>query len=144
MTSYHKKKLRKVLKKFPFLRKYRQAIVKFHYQFNLNEETYPSLIFLKKLIKKDTHPRLRSAINTLIKEKDGIFKYRQILKKNPHLKEGKSIRSNHEQVNRKVNKVARNQFGFRSIKNICIRVEGILGCPVIVSKHLLADESKDL
>jgi transposase len=140
MTSYHKRKLRKALKKFPFLREYRQVIVKFHHQFNLKEDSNPSLNFLKTIIKKDTHPRLCSAVNTLIKEKDGIFKYREILKKYPHLKKGKSIRSNHEQLNRKVNKVARDQYGFRSIKNICRRVEGILNCPIIVSKIFMQQE----
>lgn len=137
MRPYHKKKLRKVLKKFSFLREYRRAIVKFHYQFNLNEDSHPSIHFLKKLIKKDTHSRLSAAINTLIKEEDNIFRYREILKKNPHLKNGKSIRSNHEQLNRKVNKVARDQYGFRSIKNIRIRVQGILDCPIIISKSLM-------
>jgi len=139
MESYESNTLRKLLKEFPFLRKIRRGVVKFHYQFKAQKNSYRSLKFLKKLIQTESHSKLKSVINTLIKEEKGIFAYREIYKSNPHLKKGYSIRSNNEHWNRKVNQVARDQYGFRSRKNIINRVQGILKCPVIVSESLLSE-----
>ena len=99
MNNYHRKELRKVLKLFPYLRPIRNAIVKFHYQFKVSESGYQTLNFLQNIVESDSHKKLKSAIATLIKEEDSIFIYREILEKHPNLKKGKSIRSNHEQIN---------------------------------------------
>ena len=139
MEPYEVKKLRTLLKEFPFLRDIREGVVKFHYQFKANENSYRSLRFLKKLIKPESHPKMKAVINTLIKEEEGIFAYREMYESYPHLKKGNSIRSNNEHWNRKVNQVARDQYGFRSVENIITRVQGILKCPVIVSESLLTE-----
>ena len=132
------KALRRLLAKFPYLRPYRKAVRKFHYQYKAPESGYRSLGFLRKIIHEDSHDQLKSAVSTLIERQDNIFAYRRILKAHPELREGKSIRSNHEQLNCKVNKVARNQCGFRSKGNIISRLGGILDCPIIISDHVLS------
>ena len=139
MESYESNTLRKLLKEFPFLRKIRRGVVKFHYQFKAQKKSYRSLKFLKKLIQTESHIKLKSVIHTLIKEEKGIFAYREFYTSNPHLKRGYSIRSNNEHWNRKVNQVARDQYGFRSRRNVINRVQGILKCPVIVSESLLSE-----
>ena len=132
--------LRKALKKFPNLRDIREAVRTFHYQFKAPSHSWKSLSFLQKIVKKDSHQKLKAAVKTLIEHEDAIFAYRMILEKYPHLRKQKSIRSNREELNRKINNVARAQFGLRSTPSVRIRIEGILNCPVIVSEELLKCE----
>jgi len=142
MKDYHTVELRRLLKKFPFLRRIREGIRKFHYQFKADSGSYRSLSFLKKMVTPQSHSRLKSAVNTLIEEQEGIFAYREMYKRDPSLRKKKSIRSNNEHLNAKVNKVARNQYGFRSFANTISRLEGILDCPLIVSPALLSSGEK--
>ena len=142
MEDYHSRKLRRLLKIFPFLRPIREGVRKFHYQFKATPKSYRSLSFLKKMVTPQSHDKLKSAINTLIAEQDGIFAYREMYQRYPSLRKMKSIRSNNEHLNVKVNKVARNQYGFRSFANTISRLEGILDCPLIVSPALLSSGEK--
>ena len=144
MNEFNRKKLRESLSEYPWLRPIREAIRDFHYQFKAPRSSWRSLSFLKEIVNNESHPDLKSAINTIIKSQDEIFAYRRIWDDYPALRGNCGIRSNHEQVNRKINMVARNQFGFRTTNSARFRLEGILGCPVIVSKHLLASERKHL
>ncbi|MHA2000607.1 MAG: transposase [Promethearchaeota archaeon] len=138
MNKFNKKELRKYLKIFPNLREIREAVRKFHYQFKAPPHYQPSLNFLQKLVKKDSHQKLKAAIQTLVNQQEYIFAYRSILAQHPNLKKGKSIRSNREEIYHLVNNVVRTQFGFRSIPGARIRIEGILSCLVIISKKLLS------
>ena len=137
MNKFDRKELRKYLKIFPNLREIREAVRKFHYQFKALSQYRPTLNFLQDLVKKDSHQKLKAAIHTLMKQQEYISAYRSILAQHPSLKKGKSIRSNREELNHLVNNVVRTQFGFRSIPSARIRIEGILNCPVIISKKLL-------
>ena len=142
METLDKIALRKALKKFPNLRDIREVVRTFHYQFKAPSHSWRSLSFLQKIVKKDSHQRLKAAVNTLVEHEDEIFAYRMILEKYPHLRKQKSIRSNREELNRKINNVARAQFGLRSTPSARIRIEGILNCSIIVSEELLKYEKR--
>jgi Transposase len=144
MNKFNKKMLREYLNDYPWLQSIRKAIRIFHYQFRAPRTSWRSLSFLRKIVKEDSHSDLKSAINTLVENEDKIFAYRRIWDEYPHLRGNCGIRSNHEQVNRKINMVSRNQFGFRDTCSARHRLEGILKCPIMVSKHLLAYESEHL
>ena len=136
--------LTKHLKNFPFLKPFRNTIKRFHKQFDENNLNKPSLAFLRETIDKNTHNKLKSAVDTLIRRELNIFAYKDILAQHPQLKKGKSIRSNHEEINKNANLVARNQYGLRSTSGARLRLQSILECPIIVSEALLKWEKKDL
>jgi transposase len=144
MKASEFRKLRQGLAKFEFLKPIRQAVREFHRQFQETNCQKKDLTFLKALITKDSHPKLKSSINTLIEKQDNIFGYSQILEKHPKLKEGKSIRSTHEEINRKLKSVSRNQYGLRSTPNVQKRMEGLFNCPIFVSEKLRDYEKKNL
>lgn len=144
MKSYHRKELKKDLKRFSFLRSIREIVCKFHYQFKTSEQNYRSLSFLKTLILPKTHPKLIAAVNTILNAEDRIFAYREVYKTHPKLKTGKSIRSNREEINRNINRLSRNQFGLRSTSSAQIKLAGILNCSFIVSNSLIEKEKKKL
>lgn len=132
------------LQRFPFLQPIRDGVIKFHDQFKNEKDKPKSLAFLQDLIKHDTHEKLKSAITTLIEHEDEIFIYEQISMKHPELKKGKSIRSNHEEINLPLRRVARNQFGLRDTPSARVRMAGVLRCPVIVSETLWKKENENL
>ena len=144
MCQKDKQNLRKSLKKFPFLKDIRTVVRKFHNQFKTKESNWRSLTFLQKVVTEKSHKRLKSAITTLIDAESRIFAYRNILVKYPHLRKGKSIRTNREELNRKIGLVARNQYGLRSTSGACIRLAGILNCAVITSEALVKKEKEEL
>lgn len=137
MKQYHKKKLIKCLKMFPWLRSYRQIIVKFYYQFRLPLEKNPSLNFLTQLLSDNCHTWLRSAINTLIKNEEHIFQYKHLYKSNPRIKTVKSIKVVNESSNRVLNQLFQTQYGMRTIENVRMRVAHRLKCPIIISPSLM-------
>ena len=144
MSQRDKQKLRESLKKFPFLRDIRTGVRKFHNQFKTKNTNWRSLAFLQKLVNEKSHRGLKSAVATLIEAESRIFAYRDVLAKHPHLKKGKSIRTNREELNRKIGLVARNQYGLRSTSGACVRLAGILNCTVITSEALWKKEKKEL
>ena len=144
MSQRDKQKLRESLIKFPFLRDIRVAVRKFHNQFKTKNSNWRSLTFLQGLVNEKSHKGLNSAVTTLIESESRIFAYRDILTKHPHLKKGKSIRTNREELNRKIGLVARNQYGLRSTSGACVRLAGILNCSVVTSEALWKKEKKDL
>ncbi|KKL56146.1 hypothetical protein LCGC14_2248320, partial [marine sediment metagenome] len=92
MKLYHRKKLKKYLKIFPWLRFYRKIIVRFYYQFRLPLEKRSSFRFLTQLLSENSHPWLKSAISTLIENQEQIFQFKQIYASNPKIKNVKSIK----------------------------------------------------
>jgi len=137
MKPYHRTKLRKYLKEFPWLRSYRKLLVKFYYQFRLPPEKRTSLSFLSRLISNTSHPWLRSAIQTLIENEENVFRFQQFPKKFPKVKFSKSMKVVNEPVNKLVNQLHQTQCGMRTLENIRMRVSNRLNCPIIISPALL-------
>lgn len=137
MELYHRKKLRKYLKEFPWLRSYRQLLVRFYYQFRLPPDKRSPLSFLSRMITDTSHPRLKSAVQTLIDNEESVFRFQRVPELFPKIKPSKSIKVVNESCNKLVNKLYRTQCGMRTIKNIRMRVSNLLKCPVIISPNLL-------
>jgi len=140
MNQFERQNLKEHLHSYPWMRKLREILTTFYYQFNLTEKSPRHLTFLRGMLQTDSHTDLVAAINTIIESEAEIFAYRKIWAKYPYLRNKISIRSNHEEKNRKVNKLALNQYGLRNSESARIRLEGILNCSIIVSKSLLASE----
>ena len=137
MKSYHSKKLRKYLKEFPWLRYYRQLLVKFYYQFRVTPEKRSPLTFLSRLITDTSHSRLKSAVKTLLDNEESVFRFQHFSELFPKIKPSKSIKVVNESCNKLVNKLYRTQCGMRTIKNIRMRISHRLKCPIIISPTLL-------
>ena len=137
MESHHRKKLRKYLKEFPWLRSYRQLLVKFYYQFRLPPAKRSPLTFLSRLITATSHPWLKSAVQTLIDNEESVFRFQRVPELFPKTKPSKSIKVVNESCNKLVNKLYQTQCGMRTIENIRMRISHRLKCPIIISPNLL-------
>jgi len=137
MKSYHRTELRKYLKEFPWLRSYRQVLVKFYYQFRLQPKKRSSLTFLSRLITDTSHSRLRSAVQTLIKNEENIFRFQHVPELFPKIKPSKSYKVVNESCNKLMNQLFHTQCGMRTLKNIRMRISHRLQCPIIISPNLL-------
>lgn len=137
MNPYHRKKLRKYLKEFPWLRSYRQLLVKFYYQFRLPPEKRSSLSFLSHFLTETSHSWLRSAVQTLIENEENVFRFQHFPELFPRVKFSKSIKVVNESVNKLVNQLHQTQCGMRTLENIRMRVSHRLNCPIIISPALL-------
>ena len=137
MKPYHRDKLRRYLKEFPWLRSHRRLLVKFYYQFRLPPEKRAPLSFLSKLITDTSHSWLRSAIQTLIENEEKVFRFQRFKEFFPKVKFSKSIKVVNESVNKLVNKLHQTQCGMRTLENIRMRVSNRLNCPIIISPALL-------
>ena len=137
MKPYHRTKLRRFLKEFPWLRSSRKLLVKFYYQFRLPPEKREPLSFLSRLVTDTSHPWLRSAIQTLIENEENVFQFQHFPKKFPKVKFSKSIKVVNESVNKLVNQLYQTQCGMRTLENIRMRVSNRLNCPIIISPALL-------
>lgn len=137
MSPYHHKKLRKYLKEFPWLRAYRRIIVKFYYQFRLAPEKRCTLNFLSQIITENSHPWLKSAVQTLIENEEYVFRFQHVHEYYPNIKPSKSIKVVNESSNKLINQLYQTQCGMRTIKNLRMRISNRLKCPVIISPHLL-------
>ena len=133
--------LRTALQTFPWLREVREVVQKFHYQFKATPPNYRSLSFLTPLLVDDAHPMLKSAILTLQTEEAGIFAFRRLWAEYPEYRQNIAIRSNREDLNCKVNKLVRNQYGFRQLRGSRIRLSQIWQASVIFSRRLIAQEN---
>lgn len=137
MKDYEIKKLRKSLKRFPWLRPIRQILVKYYYQFRVAPVKRVPLKFLLCLVSKDSHPKLKSAINTLLKYEKQIFRFQVIQQENPKLKDCKGIKVVNETSMRKVNRLFQTQMGMRTLDNLVMRTSHYLDCPIIVAPSVL-------
>lgn len=138
MKPYHITKLRKYLKEFPWLRSYRQLLVKFYYQFRLPPEKRVSLTFLSNLITDTSHSWLRSAVHTLIENEENVFRFQRVPQLFPKVKFSKSVKVVNESCNKLMNQLYKTQCGMRTLENIRMRVSHRLNCPIIISPTLLA------
>jgi len=137
MKPYHRKKLRKYLKIFPWLRFYRKTIVKFYYQFRLTTQKKSSFKFLTQLLSENSHSWLKAAISTLIQNEENIFQFKNICNSNSMIKSVRSIKVINESSNRVLNQLFQTQYGMRTIENIRMRVSHRLKCPIFISPSLL-------
>lgn len=137
MKGYEKKRLRKSLKRFPWLRPIRQILVKYYYQFRMAPAKRAPLKFLLKLVSKECHPKLKSAINTLLKYEKQVFRFQVIQQNNPKLKDCNGIKVVNETSMRKVNRLFQTQMGMRTLDNLVMRTSHYLDCPIIVAPSVL-------
>lgn len=137
MEPYHRRKLRKYLKEFPWLRSYRQLIVKFYHQFRLPAEKRVPLSFLSKLITNASHSWLKSAFQTLIENEENVFRFQHIPKLFPKIKPSKSLKVVNESCNKLANQMHQTQCGMRTLENTRMRISNRLNCPIIISPTLL-------
>jgi hypothetical protein len=133
MKLYHKKKLKKYLKIFPWLRSYRKIIVRFYYQFRLPFKKRSSFQFLTQLQSEHSHPWLKSAITTLIENQEQIFHFKHIYESNPKIKNVRSIKVVNEPINKALHQLFQTQNGMRTLENIRMRVSHRLDCPIFIS-----------
>jgi hypothetical protein len=136
MDPFHSRALRKCLKTFPWLRIYRKTIVTFYYQFKIPPKKRRSLKFLKAILSDHSHSRLKSAVHTLIKNEEDIFRYQTFLSPTNHELPSKSIKVVKESANKTLNKLYRKQCGMRTIENLQMRISQRLSCPILVSPSL--------
>lgn len=139
MDRREKKALRKALKKFPWLRSIRRIMTKFYYQFRLTPSKRSSLTFLMALVTEKCHPWLKSAVNTLIKCEEQIFRFQVIIEQNPALKDIKAIKVVDEATMRKINKLYQTQFGMRTVETLEMRLKTYLECPFIIAPSVLEE-----
>lgn len=137
MKDYEKRTLRKSLKQFPWLRPIRQILVKYYYQFRVAPVKRAPLKFLLHLVTKETHPKLKSAITTLLKYETQIFRFQVIQQENPALRDCKGIKVVNETSMRKVNRLFQTQMGMRTLDNLVMRTSHYLDCPIIVAPSVL-------
>ena len=137
MTSFHHKKLRKYLKEFPWLRSYRQLLVKYYYQFRMPPEKRVPLTFLSHFLTETSHPWLKSAVHTSLEQEESVFRYHCIPKLFPKVKFSKSIKVVNESCNKLMNQLYYTQCGMRTLENLRMRISHRLDCPIIISPTLL-------
>ena len=137
MKQYHRKKLKKYLKIFPWLRFYRKIIVRFYYQFRLPLQQKSSLRFLRQLLSENNHSWLKSAITTLIGNQEQIFQFKQIYYSNPKIKSVRSIKVVNEPINKVIHQLFQTQHGMRTLENIRMRVSHRLNCPIFISPQAI-------
>lgn len=136
MEPFHRRELRKCLKTFSWLRKYRKVLVKFYYQFKIPPEKRRPLKFLRSIISKRSHPWLKSAVNTLIENEEDIFRYQTFISPKTRILPSKAIKVVNESANKHLNRLYREQCGMRTLENLRMRISHRLSCPVIVSPGL--------
>jgi len=139
MNSFKKQELRKTLTKFPWLRPIRRIMTKFYYQFRVSPAKRCSLQFLLKLVSENSHAWLKSAVDTLIKCEEQIFRFQVLYEKYPELKNSKGIKVVDESTMRKINKLYQTQFGMRTLENLEMRLSHYLECPFIVVPSVLEE-----
>lgn len=141
MTSNERTMLRTYLARFPFMKTYRETLRRFYGLFDEQGKGTPSLKFLDAFLHDDTHDSLRAAVRTLQSKAEKIFNYRKLSSIGIDWNQYKAARVNAEHVNTRVNKLARNMFGFRIWKNARFRLETFLNCPIMLSEALTCNET---
>ena len=142
MKDHEKRALRKSLKKSPWLRPIRRIMTKFYYQFHLSPVKRSSLKFLLAFITENCHSWLKSAVNTLIKHEEQVFRFQVLIEKNPALKRFKSIKVADESTMRKINTLYHRQFGMRTVDTLEMRLIHYLDCPFIIAPSVLEELKK--
>ncbi len=139
MDRFDKQALRKALVKFPWLRPIRRIMTKFYYQFQLSPAKRSPLKFLLALVTENCHSWLKSAVDTLIRYEEQIFRFQVLIEKNPALKHVKAIKVVDESTMRKINKLYQTQFGMRTVETLEMRLKHYLECPFIIVPSVLEE-----
>jgi len=95
-----------------------------------------SFAFLDSLISKESHEKLKSAVETLKTKQEYVFNYLHAWRSKKSWNGIKSIKVNAEFINKHINNVFRIQFGFRSEESARYKLEQFLKCPVFFSRSL--------
>jgi len=139
MGAHEKKALRRALAEFPWLRPIRRIMTKFYYQFRVSPAKRCSLRFLLNLVSEDSHAWLKSAVDTLIRCEEQIFRFQLVYEKYPELKNCKAIKVVNESTMRKINKLYQTQFGMRTLENLEMRLKYYLECPFMIVPSVLGE-----
>lgn len=140
LEDWEKSGLRAFLKENSWARPYREAIRRFYNLLKNPPKTTPSLDFLDKILNEDSHDWLKSAIDTLQTRREQVFNFVKALKIHPEWEDVRSFKVNPEPTMRRVNDLARVQYGFRTDKMAAFKIDQFLNCPVILSSEVLADQ----
>jgi len=139
MDRFEKQALRNALVKFLWLRPIRRIMTKFYYQFRLSPAKRSPLTFLLELVTENCHSWLRSAVDTLIRCEEQIFRFQVLIEENPALKHVKAIKVVDESTMRKINKLYQTQFGMRTVETLEMRLKHYLECPFIIVPSVLEE-----
>jgi len=122
----------------------RDTLLQFYTMLNDPPSENPSLDFLDGLIRKETHKDLKSAVNTLKSKKEYVFNFVKAWKAHPKWKSIRAFKVSPEPTMKKINAIARVQYGFRLDESARYKLEQHLKCPVIISQSVLKDNGLDL
>lgn len=144
LTSWEEETLGTYIKSNPWTLPYRAAIVRFYWALDDPWRYGTSLKFLRRIIMADSHPSLETALNTLDERHEEIFNFMRVVERYPELASKPGFRVNPEPSMRKVNNMARVQFGLRSDTSAVLRLGQLFGCPIMLSKTILDVEEVSL
>ena len=144
MEKWEEKELRAFLKENPWARPYRETIRRFYNLLDNPPDTTPSLDFLDNILHEDSHDYLKSAINTLKEKREQVFNFVKALKVHPKWKDSLMFKMNPEPTMKRINDLARVQYGLRSDNMASYKLEQYLKCPIFISPAVLADNELKL
>jgi hypothetical protein len=144
MEKWEERDLRIFLKKNPWARPYRETIRRFYNLLDNPPSTTPSLDFLDTLLHEESHDMLKSAICTLKAKREQVFNFVKVLKVHPEWKKTPMFKMNPEPTMKRINDLARVQYGLRSDDMASYKLEQYLKCPILISPAVLADTGQKL
>lgn len=144
MEKWEEKELRIFLKENTWARVYRETIRRFYNLLDKPPDTTPSLDFLDNLVHEDSHNWLKSAINTLKEKREQVFNFVKALKVHPEWKNTPMFKVNPEPTMKRINDLARAQYGLRSDGMASYKLEQYLKCSILISPAVLADNGLKL
>ena len=144
LSAKDAERLGKFLQANEWARVPRETLLRFYALLGDPEGKDTSLDFLDALVLLETHNWLKSAVGTLKAKKEYVFNFTQAWQAHPQWKDIRALKVNPEHVMKKVNAVARAQYGFRSAKSARFKLERALHCPVIISPQLPSETGNDL
>ena len=128
----------------PWAKPYRDTLLQFYAILEDPPSDNPSLDFLDKLVSKESHKDLKSAVNTLKAKKEYVFNFVKAWKAHPKWKKIRAFKVNPEPTLKKVNTLSRVQYGFRLDESARYKIEQNLICPVMISQSALKVKEGDI
>ncbi len=144
LEKWEGRELRAFLKENPWVRPYRETIRRFYNLLDNPPDTTPSLDFLDNILHEDSHDWLKSAINTLKEKREQVFNFVKALKVHPKWKDTPMFKVNPEPTMKRINDLARAQYGLRSDGMASYKFEQYLKCPILISPAVLAENEQML
>lgn len=144
IEKWEEKELRTFLKENTWARVYRETIRRFYNLLDNPPDTTPTLDFLDNILQEDSNDGLKSAINTLKEKREQVFNFVRVLKVHPEWKDIPMIKVNPEPTMKRINDLARAQYGLRSDSMASYKIEQYLKCPILISPAVLADNGPRL